>query len=71
MGILTEGERLSSIWVKLRDRLEDRLGEARAKLEAPGVNTDQGNILRGRILELKELMALGHDDPTIESSMEF
>lgn len=61
---LTAGERQSPLWLKLKDHLEARLRMARGKLEGDQPETSTANW-RGRVAELKGLLALG-DEPPID-----
>jgi hypothetical protein len=62
--VLTAAERQSQLWLRIKGHLEDRLRMARGKLE--GEQTEQQTAAwRGRIAELKGLLALG-DEPPID-----
>lgn len=59
---LTEQDKATSLWVRLRAHMEDRLADARKKNDAvqPEPNTA---ALRGEIACLKKLIGLGADRP--------
>lgn len=57
---LTEGERMSSAWVKVSKYVEERIEEYRKKLEAPQSEADTA-MLRGRIASLRNLLDLGRE----------
>jgi hypothetical protein len=56
--------------MKIRDALETRLIEARAQLENPATTEKQTEIARGRILELKKILAFGKDEPEMPPNVE-
>ena len=62
MGFLTTGERVSAAWMAIRTRCETRLEQTRLKLEG-NLGIDETNRLRGRILELRALLAADKDSP--------
>lgn len=66
MGFLSSGESLHAVWQKVRTHAEERLQNARLKLEAPTLSHEQSGVLRGRILELKHLLNADKDDPEIK-----
>lgn len=45
-------------WDRLKDHIEQRLAAHRTALEAPTTDDQTARILRGRIAELKALLAL-------------
>jgi hypothetical protein len=57
---LTEGERFSTLWIKLSEYFEDRLRSNRLALEGPVTEKD-ADKLRGRIAEDKLLMSLSEE----------
>lgn len=54
--ILNKEERLSSAWLKIKSRLEDRLSGLRMQNDGDRNVTDTANI-RGRISEIKRMLA--------------
>lgn len=56
--MLEKHERQSAVWIKLRDHMAQRLADLRTKNDGPHDGVDTAN-LRGRIAQLKELLALG------------
>lgn len=63
---LTNGEKLSPLWKKLHEFLEDRKESARKRLEQD-VPLDQTNIMRGRIQEINAMLSLNDDKPVISN----
>jgi hypothetical protein len=59
---LTPGERLSPVWIKVRDHLEVMLEIDRTKNER-SLSAEDTARLRGRIGCLREILALGVDPP--------
>lgn len=55
----------SATWGRIAKHANERLAEVRAKLELGTQNDDK---LRGRILELKELLGLAEPEPNVEST---
>ena len=47
-------------WGRLAKVLEERLAARRASLESPEMSERDTQVLRGRVAELKELLALPH-----------
>ena len=70
MGLLSEGERLGATFVKLRAHAEARLTSARSLLEDPQCPHEKAQMLRGRILELKQFIQLGESDPIVNEYVE-
>ena len=64
---LTNFERDTPLWKKLERHLLDRVEEARRRIEAD-LNDIETAKLRGRILELKALLAQANPDPAEEDS---
>lgn len=62
--LLTSGERLSSIWIKVRQHLESRLNAAQRQLES-NLPIDETNRVRGRIIELRALLKEDEDNHEI------
>ena len=59
---LTDNDRASSLWQRLRAHLEDRLSQSRSRNDNEALTEQETAALRGRIRLLKSLIALG-DDP--------
>ena len=59
---LTAHDKASSLWLRLRAHLEDRLAATRARNDATLTEQDTAT-LRGEIRCLKQLMRLGDDPP--------
>lgn len=62
---LSPGERTTGVWVKLMRHFEERLTELRSKNDGPLDATATADM-RGRIAEIKSLMALDKDKPKID-----
>ncbi len=60
---LTSNDKVSSLWLRLRAHLEDRLADARRRNDQPELPEQQTAVLRGEIRSLKRLIALGEDRP--------
>lgn len=59
---LSNHDKAQGLWVRLKSHLEDRLADLRRRNDAmlPDLETA---MLRGEILALKKLLALGDDRP--------
>lgn len=62
---LTNGEKLSPVWLRLKAHLEEELQLCRLKNDHPR-KEDETAALRGDIRRLKALIALGDDRPLTE-----
>ena len=62
--VLTQSERHSSTWMKIKVHLEERLSAQRLRLEGT-LDLDETNRVRGRIAELKTCLKLEDDVPTV------
>lgn len=60
-------ERTSETWIAVRKHVETELAQAREELERPAP-LDVTNLVRGRILALKSVLALGEDRRTIDET---
>lgn len=59
---LTTADKLSSLWLRIRAHLEDRLSDARRRNDAMLTEHETAS-LRGEIRTLKRIIALGDDRP--------
>lgn len=59
---LNQGEKLSPLWARLRNHLEDELTSARKRNDNPKLSADDTAALRGEIKQLKAFIALGNED---------
>ena len=59
---LTEQERHSAVWLKLQAHMEYRLASLRSQNDGD-LTMDETIKLRGRVAQLKELLALGQPGP--------
>ena len=63
--VFTPQEKQSAAWIKLQKYLEQRLALLRAQNDMDKTEGDTAR-LRGRIYEVKSLMALNADEPTFK-----
>lgn len=63
--ILTEGDKISPVWIKLMAYWECRLQALRIQNDGVKHETDTG-LLRGRIAELKTFISLNNIQPGLE-----
>lgn len=63
--LLTESDKLSSVWIKVSAHLDDQLRIARIKNDNEKLTEIQTAIIRGRIQTLKSIQALGNASPVI------
>jgi hypothetical protein len=68
-SVLTEGDRNNATWQRLKKHYEGRLAKLRERNDKPRSH-DETLSLRGRIAEVKELLALGTDAPITPSEDE-
>lgn len=59
---LTPQEIQSAVWIKLRDHMEQRLAMLRCQNDGD-LSPEQTIKLRGRVAQLKELLALANTTP--------
>ena len=64
---LDQGEAASYLWKKLKGHMEARLALLRSKNDDPNKDGNATAMLRGRIKELKNLMALDNPAPSMEA----
>lgn len=64
--ILSDIERKSAVWLKLKAHLEERLENHRSKNDGD-LSGDLTAKTRGRIAEIKELLKLGEPQQKIEA----
>lgn len=62
---LTTSEKQSPLWAKLKRMMVSRIERSHIRLEGSLSDADT-NKARGRILELRSLIALDEDDPAVE-----
>lgn len=60
--ILTEQEKQSAVWIKLRDLMNERLEALRCQNDGD-LSPEQTTRLRGRVAQLKELLAMDQSTP--------
>lgn len=53
---LTEGEKQTPFWARLKKHLQEELESARSKLESPQITNDQSLLIRGEILRLRKML---------------
>lgn len=64
---LTNAEKLSPIWARLKSHLESELQSARLRNDNAKLTTEETAALRGKISALKAFIALGDDRPQTET----
>jgi len=67
MSILTKNELKSAVWTKLSAHLKNRLTSLHKELENDLVQDDT-NKVRGRIAEIRKLLAIEKEPPVIRKS---
>jgi hypothetical protein len=60
---LTDNDRASGFWLRLKAHLEERLATNRLVNDNISLTEQDTAVLRGRIRELKALLALGESRP--------
>lgn len=60
---LTEPDKHSSLWLRLKSTLLDQLDRARKRNDDPALSEQGTAALRGQIRCLKQIIALGDDRP--------
>lgn len=63
---LSKTDRLSPIWVAVKDHLEARLMRLRVMNENESLDAVQTASIRGRIAEVKGLLSIGEDPVEIQ-----
>jgi len=49
----------SQAWKRLADELNERLAALRLMNDQPTLNSEQTSLIRGKIMEIKRILALG------------
>lgn len=62
---LTEGEKQTPFWARLKKDLQDELEAARNKLESPQLTHEQSLLLRGEVIRLRKLLDMEKQDVVI------
>lgn len=62
--ILDHADKQSSLWLKLAEHITERIGRLQRELEGPLAPEETANR-RGRIAELRALLALEKDPPPL------
>jgi hypothetical protein len=62
--MLSDGDKISALWLKLAEHLRTELHNARGKLEDEKLTDIQTAIIRGRIKTLKNILSLGLVSPS-------
>lgn len=60
---LTQGDKDSSTWRKLRKHFESERANLRERNDSPSLDAEKTAILRGRIAQLTDLLALDKPAP--------
>lgn len=63
---LTAAEKSHPLWVQLKAHLQDQLAGLRVRNDSASMTEQDTAALRGRIHQLKAVIALGNDPPLIE-----
>jgi hypothetical protein len=63
---LTENDKASALWLRLKAHFEERLAAARLRNDYLAQSERDTAALRGEILTLKRLIALDADRPVID-----
>ncbi len=61
--VLTEGERISPLWIKISTELEKKLVSLRIKNDNPNLSERDTAALRGQIQSHKSIIGLGDELP--------
>ncbi len=64
---LSYEDRNSGTWARLKAMLEQELATQRARNDSPALGADQTAVTRGRIAQIKEILALGETPAPDES----
>lgn len=67
--VITELERSSAVWQKLKPYYEARLASLRAKNDG-NLTPEQTQRLRGQIAEVRGILSLGTDKPQVPNEAE-
>lgn len=62
---LTEGEKQTPFWAKLKQHLQEELESVRTKLETPTLTHEQSLLLRGEAIRLRKLLDMEKQDVVI------
>ena len=62
---LTEGEKQTPMWFRLKKHFQEELESARTKLETPSLTHDQSQLLRGEIIRLRKLLKMEEQDQVV------
>lgn len=60
---LTPMDLRSQLWLDLSAHMEGRLADLRRQNDSPNLGQDETSRLRGRIAQLKEILALAKQEP--------
>lgn len=69
-AILDHADEASPCWQKLKAHYERRLADLRVRLEMTSLTDNESAVLRGRIAEVKALLAINNELPSIASQQE-
>jgi len=62
---LTDGEKQTPLWARLKKHLADELEVARSKLESPQITHDQSLLVRGDIMRIRKMLDMDKQDIAI------
>lgn len=63
---LTDGEKQTQLWARLKKHLLEELESARSKLETPQLTHEQSLLLRGEVLRLRKLLDMEKEEIVIK-----
>lgn len=66
--LLTESERMSPAWQKIKKYLDAHLATLREQNDRPDLSPERSAFIRGRIRETKELASLDTKVPTTQQA---
>lgn len=64
MMVLSTADRRSALWALIEKEYTERLQNLRSQNDAASLTAEQTAVLRGRIAEIKGLLALGQEPKT-------
>lgn len=69
-AVLDATDEASPCWQKLKAHYERRLADYRLRLEMPSLTDNESAVLRGRIAEVKALLAINNELPSIPNEQQ-
>jgi len=65
MELMTPSDRTHAVWGKTMRNIKEMIETARLQLEGP-LGIDETNRVRGRLIALRALERMDHDDPNVQ-----